>query len=137
MSETSKAIARRWFLEAWPVAGGEILDSIIADTWQLHDPASPPSGRGVAGAQNFMAPLHQAFPDIHFTIEDQIAEGETVCTRWLVEGTHRAELMGIPPTGRTVQLSGMTIQRIVDGKIVEDWANWDALGMLRQLGVIS
>jgi steroid delta-isomerase-like uncharacterized protein len=136
-SEANKALARRWFLEAWPNPASPVLDEIVAESWQFHDPASPDVGAGVAGARNFMAPFQQAFPDLRFSIEEQLAEGNRVLTRWVVRGTHRDELMGIPPTGREVQLSGMTVQQIADGKIVEDWANWDLHGMLRQLGVLS
>jgi len=77
-----------------------------------------------------------AFPDVHFTIEDQIAEGDRVVTRWTARGTHQGPLVGIPPTSKQVTMSGIAIYRLVDGKIVEQWGVNDMLGLLQQLGVV-
>ena len=77
-----------------------------------------------------------AFPDAHFTIEDQIVEGDKVVTRYTATGTQKGELMGIPPTERRVTVTGINITRLDGGKIVEGWTNFDALGMLQQLDVI-
>jgi len=78
-----------------------------------------------------------AFPDARYTVEDQLADGDKVFTRWSWTGTHKGELMGIALTGKPVRISGMVIDRIVDGKIVEEWEEWDALGMMQQLGVVA
>lgn len=80
--------------------------------------------------------LTTAFPDLHFTIEDQIAEGDKVVNRVIARGTHQGELMGIPPTGKQVIVTGITIDRIVGGKLEASWANWDFLGPLQQFGVV-
>ena len=80
--------------------------------------------------------LRAAFPDLQYTVEDQIAEGDKVVTRYTASGTHRGELMSIVPTGSRVEITGISITRIEDGKIEEIWENYDALGMMRQLGVI-
>ena len=77
-----------------------------------------------------------AFPDVHMQIEDQIAEGDRVATRWVASGTHEGDLMGINPTGNRVTVAGMTIDRIADGQIAETWDNYDALGMMQQVGAI-
>jgi predicted ester cyclase len=77
-----------------------------------------------------------AFSDISITVEDQIAEGDKVVSRWTIRGTHKGEYMGIAPTGKQVTITGISIYRIEKGKIVEDWANSDMLGMLQQLGAI-
>jgi predicted ester cyclase len=77
-----------------------------------------------------------AFPDLHGTIEDQIAEGDKVVSRMTYRGTHQGELMGIPPTGKQVTMSFIGIHRITAGKVAEGWVNFDALGMMQQLGVI-
>ena len=77
-----------------------------------------------------------AFPDVHFTIDDLIAEGERVVIRWTVTGTHKGELQGIAPTGKHVTVTGMVMSRFVKGKVEEDWINFDALGLLQQLGVV-
>ena len=70
------------------------------------------------------------------TVEDLIAEGDKVVTRWRARGTHQGELMGIPPSGNPVEVTGITIHRIEGGKVVETWANYDALGMMQQVGAV-
>ncbi len=78
-----------------------------------------------------------AFPDAHWTVESQIAEGNTVATRWNARGTHRADLRGLAPTGKSAHVTGIWMHRIEGGKIAESWNQWDMLGLLQQLGVIS
>ena len=86
--------------------------------------------------KQYVSMYRSAFPDLQQTIEDQIAEGEKVATRLTGRGTHQGELMGIPPTGNRVEAPGIVINRISGGKIAESWANYDAMGMMQQLGVI-
>ncbi len=83
-----------------------------------------------------MSLYHGAFPDTQITVEDQIAEGDLVVTRWTARGTHQGELMGVPPSSNRATVEGITINRIADGKIAESWANYDALGMMQQIGAI-
>ena len=71
-----------------------------------------------------------ALPDVQMSVEDQIAEGDMVVTRWIASGTHQGDLMGIAPTGNRVRVAGTSVERIVDGKIEETWDNYDALGMM-------
>ncbi len=80
--------------------------------------------------------LTTAFPDSKFTIEQMVAEGDTVVVRWTVRGTHKGDLMGNAPTGKPISLSGVSVCRLADGKLVEGWGNWDALGMFQQLGIV-
>ncbi len=77
-----------------------------------------------------------AFPDLHFTVEEVIADGDKVVARYSARGTHKGELNGIAPTGKSTNVSGVTIARIANGKVAESWVNWDALGLMRQLGVV-
>ena len=77
-----------------------------------------------------------AFPDFRLTIEDLIAEGETVMARWSCRGTHKGDLSGIAPTGKQFTISGVSIARFANGKMAEGWVNWDALGLMQQLGVV-
>jgi len=86
--------------------------------------------------RKFWASTLNAFPDAHWTIDDQIAEGDKVMTRWSCVGTHKERFMDIAATGKKVRLSGICIDHIVDGKIVEEWEEFDTLGMMRQLGVV-
>jgi steroid delta-isomerase-like uncharacterized protein len=92
--------------------------------------------QGLSAYKHFIAPFFTAFPDIQFTTEDMIAEGDTVAVRRTFRGTHKGSLMGIPPTGKQVTTTMMTFNRIANGKIVEGWNNVDDLGLLQQLGVI-
>ncbi len=82
------------------------------------------------------ASYRTAFPGNQLTVEDYLAEGDTVVSRWTGRGTHKGDLMGIAPTGKQVTVTGISIQRIANGKIVEEWSNYDMLGMLQQLGVV-
>jgi len=77
-----------------------------------------------------------ACPDLHFTIENMIAEGDFVAVRHTARGTHQGTFMGIPPTGKQVTVTGMIFDRVVNGKIIEEWSNQDWLGLLQQLGVV-
>ncbi len=81
--------------------------------------------------------FRSAFPDLHFTVEDMIAEGDKVASRYTARGTHRGELMGLPPTGRGVTEVGIMISRLAEGKLVEDWHSPDNLGLIQQLGVVT
>ena len=81
-----------------------------------------------------MAALRAGFPDLTITVEDQVAEGDMVVTRWIARGTHRGAFQGVPATGRDVVMAGTDIDRIVGGKVAECWAQVDELGLMRQLG---
>ncbi len=134
-SEQNKAIVRRTFDEPWK-GNLEVVDELIAGDYVGHDPANPEPLRGPEGVKAFISTYRTAFPDARITVEQQLAEGELVATRWTGRGTHRQELMGIEPTGKQVTVSGLTISRLADGKIVEEWSNWDTFGMLQQLGAV-
>ena len=92
--------------------------------------------RGPEDVKRFMGEFRSAFPDFHTTIEDQIAEGDRVATRWTMRGTHEGEFRGIPATGNQISVTGIGIFRFSDGKVVESWDNFDQLGMMQQLGVV-
>jgi predicted ester cyclase len=91
---------------------------------------------GRQGIKQFYGMLRAAFPDLHFTIEDQIAAGDRVVTRWTANGTHNGEFQGISPTGKQITIAGIDIDRLANGKVVECWPVADELGLLRQLGAI-
>jgi steroid delta-isomerase-like uncharacterized protein len=84
----------------------------------------------------FIEMYRTAFPDTRIEFAEMVAEGDLVAGPWRATGTHQGELMGIPATGKSISITGMGMDRVVDGKIVESWGNWDALGMLTQLGVV-
>ena len=136
MSEQNKALVRRAVEEVWNGRNFANLSAFVASDIVIH--ATLPEGKihGPEGIQHFYGALHNAFPDLHFTIEDQIAEGDRVVTRWTATGTHTGAFQGIPPTGTRFKLSGIDIDRIAGGKVVECWPNADELGLLQQLGVL-
>ena len=133
-TEENKANERRIFEEGWNQGNTAVFDELLAADFRANDPNGPIDGP--EGFKQFYATYRTAFPDIHFTIEDQIAEGETVVTRWTGTGTQHGSLMGIPPSGKRVSITGITISRYVNGKAVESWGSYDTLGMLQQIGAI-
>jgi steroid delta-isomerase-like uncharacterized protein len=136
MSEQNKAIVRRLIEEVWNKGNLSLVDELFAPTYEHHDASSPDFGRGPESEKKRATLYRTAFPDIRLTIEDMIAEGETVMTRWSCRGTHKGDLSGIAPTGKQITISGVTVARLANGKMAEGWVNWDALGLMQQLGVV-
>ena len=138
LSETNKTVSRRFFEEAFGKGNLNVLDEIIAPDHVNNGPgALPELPTGPDGAKKLVTVYRNAFPDIRFTIEDQIAEGDQVVTRWTADGTHQGELIGIPPTNKTSTVTGIAVDRIVNGKIAETWGIFDQFGMMQQLDIIS
>jgi steroid delta-isomerase-like uncharacterized protein len=133
--EENKAIVRRWFAET-DKGNDAIVDELCAPDYIDHSPPIPGMAQGNAGVKQANAALRAAFPDTVHNIEDQIAEGDKVVTRLLARGTFVAEFLGIPPNGKVVEITGTTIHRVRDGKLVEHWANPDLLSLLQQMGAI-
>jgi steroid delta-isomerase-like uncharacterized protein len=110
------------------------MDGLFTPDFVRHDPRR--ELHGIEKNRQFIASLRSAFPDLHFTVEDQIAEGEKVAVRYRFESTHRGEFQGMPPTGKQVSYSGILIYLFADDKIAEQWTEIDLLGFLRQLDVL-
>ena len=137
LAETNKAVVRRFFEEVWNKGKLNVLDELIVKDHVSSGPGALPGlPTGPEGSKQFVTVYRNAFPDVQFTIDDQIAEGDKVVTRWTAHGTHQGELVGIPATGKSSTVTGITENRIVDGKIVESWNIFDQFGMMQQLGVI-
>jgi steroid delta-isomerase-like uncharacterized protein len=136
MSEENKALARRVADDIVNPANVDAVDEIYAPDYVLHDPSMPEDVHGVEGIREFYETAFNAFPDTELSIEELIAEGDKVVMRWTSRGTHQGEFVGLPPSGKRVEVAGVTISRIEGGKIVEDWELTDALGMMQQLGAI-
>jgi len=135
MSEQNKAAARK-VLEVFSTGDLDVLDEFVAPNAIDHDAYNPHASEGAEGQKKTIAMYRDAFPDLQMTVEDQIAEGDMVATRWTAVGTHQGEVMGIPASGKTTTVTGIGIDRFEDGKIVEAWNNWDTLGMMQQIGAI-
>ena len=136
MSENNKAIVRRLIEEVWNKGNLSLVDELFAPNYEHHDASSPDFGRGPESEKKRATLYRTAFPDLRVTIEDIIAEGEIVMTRWSCRGTHKGDLSGIAPTGNPFTISGMTVARVANGKLAEGHVNWDALGLMQQLGVV-
>jgi len=136
MSAENKAIARRWMEELWSQGNAGIAGEIIAPTYAVHDPGTPGRVGGVEGEKHAVAMYRTVFPDLQFTMEEMIGEGDRVVVRWTARGTHRGELRGAAPTGKAVVITGISILGVANGMIAEHRLNWDTLGMLQQLGMI-
>jgi steroid delta-isomerase-like uncharacterized protein len=133
-TEQNKATIRRWFDEAWNNGNFASAGEMYSTNYILHDPSGPvPSPEGLT---QLITAYRTGFPDLHVSIEDMVAEEDKVASRFIVRGTHKGELMGIPPTGKQVTVSSILISRFADGKWAEDWANYDALGMMQQIGAL-
>ena len=136
-TEDNKAVIRRFFMEAFGKGNLAVLDEIIDPNQVSAGPSALPGmPSGPEGNKMLITAYRNAFPDLHFTIDEQIAEGNTVVTRWAAHGTHNGELAGVPATGKQATVVGMGVDRIENGKIVESWGLFDQFGMLQQLGVI-
>lgn len=135
MLEENKALSRRFYEEVWGNKNLDIINDLFStDAFDHTRPAElPPDPEGTKA---YIGMFLSAFPDVQMTIEDHFAEGDRVVTRWTTTGTHTGELMNIPATGQQITVTGIYIQRIVNGKIVESWGLFDQMGMMQQLGVI-
>jgi steroid delta-isomerase-like uncharacterized protein len=136
MSEGNKNVVRRLVEEVWNKGNLSVADELFATTYAHHDPSTPDVGRGPESEKKRAILYRTAFPDFRLTIDDIIAEGEIVAARWSCRGTHKGDLSGIAPTGKQFQISGASIVRFANGKMSEGWINWDALGLMQQLGVV-
>jgi steroid delta-isomerase-like uncharacterized protein len=135
MSAANKELSRK-FTELFTTGDEALADDVLAPDVVFHGTAGDGEIRGRDGMMAFVEAYRRAFPDARSTVEDQIAEGDCVVTRWHARGTHRGALGPIPPTGREFELAGITIERIAAGKIIEVWVARDELGLLRRLGVM-
>jgi steroid delta-isomerase-like uncharacterized protein len=133
-NEQNEALARRGF-DAFNSGDLSIVDEITAEGAVNHDPAQPEEARGPEGAKQTIQMYRGAFPDLQFTLEECFSDGDLVCIRWSSSGTNDGELMGMPATGKHTTSSGISIDKIQDGKIVESWIQWDNAGLMQQLGI--
>ena len=136
-AETNKALVRREFEEMFNQGGDlDTAGEFYASDYLLHEPTSG-EVRGLEAAREFAATYREAFPDLQTAIEDQVAEGDKVVSRFSGRGTHLGETKDFgPATGNRIEITGITIDRFADGRIAEEWTNFDALGLLQQIGLV-
>jgi steroid delta-isomerase-like uncharacterized protein len=136
-AEENKRISRRVAEEAFSRGDLDVIDELVADNFVNHDPTLPPDlPPGREGFKELVNFYRSAFPDAQVTVENQIAEGDKVATRWTGRGTHQGDFAGLPATGKQATITGITIDRIEGGRIVESWNEANQLGLLQQLGAI-
>lgn len=134
-TEENKAGVRRMCLEAWNEGNLDVVDEVVAPDARHHGLA-PTTLVGTAPIKGLITQVRAAFPDIHIATEDLIVEGDRVVARNTVSGTHLGPFMGMPPTKERFVVTHIHIFRFAGGKLLEQWAVHDDLGMLQQLGVI-
>jgi steroid delta-isomerase-like uncharacterized protein len=137
MSVDPKALTRRFFEERnkGKAAAVAVIDETCATNMVFHNS----TGRDIYGLKDFQqyySELFSAYPDIHFTIDDMITEGNKVATRYTMTGTNKGEFMGIPPTNKKMGVWVIEIDHVARGKIVEGWLRFDTMGWMQQLGVV-
>ena len=139
-TEVNKAVVRRFMEESFGEGKPELVDELLDPDFVRYDPyIEAGEVRGAQTVKENIVWFHNAFPDLSCTIEEQVAEGEKVVSRWTLRGTHRGEFFGVAPTGNRVEVTGIQIDRFDEesGKIVEERAEFDLLGALRQMGAVS
>jgi steroid delta-isomerase-like uncharacterized protein len=134
LTEQKKTVVRR-FIENFNKQDVETLPHDFADDYVLDFPGGP-TGQGREGIRQATSSFMAAFPDLHFTIDDLLAEGDRVAWRWTMTGTHKGNLGPFPASGKSVRLSGISLLRLREGKIMEDKVRADMVGLLQQIGVI-
>jgi steroid delta-isomerase-like uncharacterized protein len=133
--EENKAIIRRIVEEAYNKGNLAVVDGITASNYLFHRPGMEVKGRE-GYKQQIIAGIRTTFPDLHFAINDMFAEEDKVAARYTMTATHKGEFMGIPPTGKKVTVTGISIVHFTGGKQVESWGIMDDLGMMQQMGVV-
>ena len=129
--------SRRLLEQSFNTGDFGLIDQFVGPEALNHDPALPAQMRDLRGPdalKRVVTMYRTAFPDVRMTVDDVIVAGDKVVLRWHSEGTHRGELAGLAPTGTHGSVTGISIDRWQDGKIVEAWAEWDNMGLARQLG---
>lgn len=136
MAEHDNLQLARANFDAWNAHDASRLTKKVDEKFVIESDTLPAAAHGAQGLAQFMSVYVAAFPDLHFDIEQQLADGDFVVTRWVATGTHRGALMGIPPTNRRAVTHGCTVSQFRNGKGTHDWIYWDSGHLLRQLGVL-
>ena len=135
-AEQNKSIVRRWVEGGWNGGNLGLIDELYSPNYTMHDPTLPMPITSSEAFKHFVTMYRTAFPNIHFTIENIIAEGDKVTWTFVSTGTHQGALMNIPPSGKSISVRGSVVSRFDNGKWTEDWVLLDMLTMLQQIGVI-
>ncbi len=132
----SKTLGRRFFEDILSKGDWKLAEEILAADIIMHHPASPVPINGREAVVGMLAAFRAGFPDLHLEVEDVIGEGDKAAVRWRAIGTNTGDLFGMPPTGKGMNVAGISVVQVASGQIVEDWVSEDTMGMMKQLGVI-
>lgn len=130
-----KQIVHRFMEECWNKGKLNTITEMVADNCRLHDPVFPNTTSGAQNLKNHIEMCRRAFPDLHFRIDDTIAERDEVVIHWTTTGTHKGDFLGMHPTHRKATVGGITIFKVDRGMIVEQWAHWNLMTLMEQLGL--
>lgn len=136
--ERNKEIGRRVLVEVWGEGRLDVVDELYAPDYvdNVARGPEPATVRGPAGLKAAVGLFRDAFPDLRYEADEQVAEGDVVVTRFSAGGTHMKPFLGAPPSRRRIAYGGIDVNRVRDGRIVESWVQYDALGLLQQLGIV-
>jgi steroid delta-isomerase-like uncharacterized protein len=134
MSEEYKALERRMYEEIFNKKNMGAVEQFYATDWVCH-PSPPGMPPGLDGMKQWHKLMNSAFPDMQVKLDDMLAEGDRIACRWTSTAMHKGEFMGMPPTNKQVAITGVHIDRIAGGKIVETWNYSDMMGVMQQLGM--
>ena len=132
--EDNKELVRRCWLECFNRGDLSVVDELVAPNYVWHGPSQEINGQ--EGIKQLITAIRSGLPDIQMSIERQLAAGDEVATRWRIQGTHKGNLFGVAPSGKRVNITGLAISRFAQGKIVEEWEEYDQFGLFQQIGAI-
>jgi steroid delta-isomerase-like uncharacterized protein len=133
----NKEIVHRFMDECWSQGKLNSVSELVAANCRLHDPVFPHLTAGADNLRNHIETCRRGFPDLKFTIDDTIAERDEVVIHWTANGTHKGPFLGMPPTNKKARVSGISIFRLENSKIAEEWSHWNLMSMMEQLGMGS
>ena len=134
-TDSNKEIARRFMEDCWNQGKMDAFSELVSNDCRYHDSVFPSIQSGLDNIRQHIGNCRNGFPDLHFTIEDMIAEGNEVVIHWKASGTHKGQFLGMQPTNRNATVSGTSINRIDNGKITEQWSDWNLMSLMEQLGM--
>jgi steroid delta-isomerase-like uncharacterized protein len=135
--DQNKELTRRFYEECWNQGQVDRLEQYVAKDCRYHDPAFPALKSGINDLESHITMSRKAFPDLRFSLDDMIAERDEVVVHWTANGTHQGQFLGVAPTRKRASVSGTSIYRIKNQKIVEQFADWNLLTLLEQLGAAT
>jgi steroid delta-isomerase-like uncharacterized protein len=131
MTDSERNLGRRWFQEVWNEGRRDAVAELLTPSAVIHDGGH--DSTGPEGFYPFYDRLRSSFSDLHIEVEDSMAVGDKLSVRWVCTARHTGDGLGVPATGTEIRVTGISILRVADGKLVEGWQNWDMLGLLEQI----